>query len=135
MDLNDILTKAGNQIVVGRAFGAPIEKDGRTIIPVAFVAGGGGGGQGTDEKANQGEGGGFGGVVYPIGAYVIRDDQVRFVPAVNVTRLITAVLFVVRAVVKSRMKVTVMEEYGRDRQGKAGRCGRKGRNQRTAHAH
>src|SRR5579863_2073322 len=92
MDMNDILSKAGDQLVVGRAFGTPVEKDGGLIIPVAFVAGGGGGGQGTDEKTNQGEGGGFGGIVYPIGVYAIRGEQVRFIPAVNLTRIVMGVL-------------------------------------------
>ncbi len=111
MDLHDILDKMGDHLVVGRAFGAPIEKDGATVVPVAIVAGGGGGGQGTDEKANQGEGGGFGGLVYPIGVYAIRDGNVRFVPAVNVTRIIGAVLLMVRAVVRSRKKVTVVKAH------------------------
>ena len=108
MDLNQILAKAGDHLVVGRAFGPPVEKDGVVLIPVAIVAGGGGGGQGTGD-AQQGEGGGFGGLVYPLGVYSIRGGQAGFVPAVNVTRIITATLFMVRVIVRSRMKVTVVK--------------------------
>jgi uncharacterized spore protein YtfJ len=111
MGINDILDKAGSHLVVGRAYGTPVEKDGTMIIPVAFVAGGGGGGQGSDEKANQGEGGGFGGVVYPIGVYAIREDKVRFIPSVNVTRIIMGVLFLVRLAVKTRMRVAVVKGH------------------------
>lgn len=116
MDIDDILTKAGNQLVVGRAFGTPVEdKGGGMIIPVALVAGGGGGGQGTDTKAQDGEGGGFGGIVYPIGVYSIREGKVRFVPAVNVTRIAMGLLFLLRLAVKSRMKVTGKGAQGRRR--------------------
>lgn len=108
MKLDQIFEKAGDHLVVGRAFGTPIEKDGTVVVPVAFVAGGGGGGQGSDAQAQQGEGGGFGGLVYPIGVYSIRDGQVRFVPAVDVTRMITSVLSIVRLVVKSRTKERIV---------------------------
>ncbi len=89
---------------VRRAFGAGYEKDGLLVIPVALVGGGGGGGEGTmpndrgrgprpepetsDDIANRpegamgsGSGGGFGGLIMPIGAYVVKGDQVRWAPA------------------------------------------------------
>lgn len=116
MDLNDILTKAGNHLVVGRAFGSPVEKDGVTIVPVAFVAGGGGGGQGTDDKENQGEGGGFGGIVYPIGVYSIREGEVRFVPAINVTRIAMGLLFLLRLAVRRSTMVRGTKGHRRQRE-------------------
>ena len=108
MDINDILAKAGDRFAVDRAFGTPVEKDGTVLIPVAVAIGGGGGGQGSSKKAQEGEGGGFGGLVYPLGVYTVREGHVRFVPSVNVTRIITAVLLMMRVVSKSRMKVTLV---------------------------
>jgi uncharacterized spore protein YtfJ len=48
-----------------------------------------------------GSGGGFGGVVMPIGVYVVKDDQVRWVPALNVTFIAIAALGLVRVLVRS----------------------------------
>ena len=47
MDIQELLSKVGQNLSVSRSFGAAYEKDGAMIIPVAFVAGGGGGGEGT----------------------------------------------------------------------------------------
>jgi uncharacterized spore protein YtfJ len=120
MNAKDLLGKVGNNLSVGRSFGSAYEKDGLYVIPVAFVAGGGGGGEGpsgttstrdegTDgdvsvEESPYGSGAGFGGVVFPVGAYVVKDDDVRGVPAVNVTLLALVALGVVRFMVKSSMK-------------------------------
>ena len=41
-------------------------------------------------------GGGFGGLVLPSGAYVVKDDQVRWVPAVDVTIAVLASLSLMR---------------------------------------
>lgn len=119
MDVNDILGKSGSQLVAARAFGAPMERDGATIIPVAVVAGGGGGGQGSDEGTTHGEGGGFGGLVYPIGVYVVRGDSVRFVPSVNVTRIVVGAVALLRLAVRSRVKVAAVRGYDSTRASKA----------------
>jgi uncharacterized spore protein YtfJ len=89
MNLNELMQQVRDQVTVGRVFGDPIERDGVTVVPVARVMGGGGGGQGTDE-AQQGEGGGFGMVARPAGVYVVRGQDVRFRPAVDVDRLVIA---------------------------------------------
>ncbi|MGD0692752.1 MAG: spore germination protein GerW family protein [Acidimicrobiales bacterium] len=97
MDVQELLSKVAQHLSVSRAFGTAYEKDGSLVIPVALVAGGGGGGEGTsgppssdaaldDEDAasdteSSGSGGGFGGVVMPVGVYVVKDEQVRWVPA------------------------------------------------------
>src|ERR1035437_5638221 len=47
MDIQELLSRVGQNLSVSRSFGAAYEKDGAMIIPVAFVAGGGGGGEGT----------------------------------------------------------------------------------------
>ena len=121
MDAGDLLAKAGENLSVRRAFGAAYEKDGMLIIPVAMVAGGGGGGtarpRGGRPPARPGSvpeagpavreatlggsertdaGGGFGGLVLPAGAYVVKGGQVRWVSAVDITIAMLASLSLVR---------------------------------------
>jgi uncharacterized spore protein YtfJ len=120
VDVRDLLNRAVENISVSRAFGSAYERDGVLVIPVAFVASGGGVGEGPtasssshdeeasafgEPRAGTGSGGGFGGVVMPVGAYVVKDQQVRWVPAVNVTVIVIAVLCAIRLVTKSRVKV------------------------------
>ncbi|HEV2427720.1 MAG TPA: spore germination protein GerW family protein [Acidimicrobiales bacterium] len=116
MDVSDLLGRLGASLSVSRAFGEPVERDGTTVIPVAFVSGGGGGGTGgpgdQDEGSTEpgaadavtGEGGGFGGVVWPLGAFEIRDGRTRFVPAfsANVALAIAMLAFVL--VVRGRRR-------------------------------
>jgi hypothetical protein len=121
VDVENLLAKVADTLSVRRAFGTAYEKDGMLIIPVAIVAGGGGGGTRRSRRASpppgpgsppaQGagardaapqdpgrteEGGGFGGLVLPSGAYVVKGDQVRWVPAVDVTIAALASLSLVR---------------------------------------
>jgi hypothetical protein len=111
---------------VRRAFGTAYEKDGMLIIPVAIVAGGGGAGTAQVAPGNPaaergsppGEGaavhditpqnpgrtdvgGGFGGLVLPSGAYVVRGDQVRWIPAVDVTIVAVASLSLLQVVART----------------------------------
>ncbi|MFU8840472.1 MAG: spore germination protein GerW family protein [Nitriliruptoraceae bacterium] len=81
-----------------RVVGAPVERGGATVVPLAVVSGGSGGGSGTDKDGNLGQGAGWGGRARPVGAYVLEDGRVRYEPVVDVTRL--AVLVTVVAVVK-----------------------------------
>jgi uncharacterized spore protein YtfJ len=83
-DVNELLGGAQDAINVKRVFGEPIETEGVTVIPAAKVGGGGGGG---GDNENNG-GGGFGLGAKPVGAYVIKGDDVRWVPAVDVNRLL-----------------------------------------------
>ena len=46
-------------------------------------------------------GGGFGGLVMPTGAYVVKGDQVRWVPAVDVTVVVLASLSLVRILTRA----------------------------------
>ena len=116
MDVENLLAKVSDNLSVRRAFGAAYEKDGLLIIPVAMVAGGGGGGTSgprhrdsaarpdpltapdaaAQESGRADAGGGFGGVVLPAGAYVVKGDQVRWVPAVDATIVVLASLALVR---------------------------------------
>ncbi len=115
MDVERLLSRAAEDLSVRRAFGPAIERDGALIIPVAWVAGGGGGGaQGpqaqvpqaeglkAEEGNGSGAGGGFGGVTWPLGVYVIKEGRVRWVPVVDATRIALAGLGIFRAVVKLR---------------------------------
>ena len=119
MDVGNLLMKASDNLSVRRAFGTAYEKDGILIIPVAMVAGGGGGGtarprqagppadaspegspaaqEATAQDSQRADtGGGFGGVVLPAGAYVVKGDQVRWVPAVDMTIVVLTTLGVAR---------------------------------------
>src|SRR5688572_12406445 len=104
MELEDLLTKVSESLQVGRSFGPAVEHGDVTLVPVAVVVGGGGGGSGTDpgDPAKTGSGGGFGSVSWPIGAYAIKDGGVRWVPAVDVTRLAVAAVALVRVLLKRR---------------------------------
>jgi len=128
MDVENFLAKATENLSVRRAFGAAYERDGMLIIPVALVAGGGGGGTGAARGQRSGSaagsdsppeagaaaheaipqdpgrmdaGGGFGGLVLPSGAYVVKGDQVRWVPAVDVTIVALASLSLARVLART----------------------------------
>jgi uncharacterized spore protein YtfJ len=121
MDVETLLARTSDHLSVRRAFGTAYEKDGMLIIPVAMVAGGGGAGTAhprrgnsaarpdstpgqsaaaddaaAQDSAHMDAGGGFGGLVLPAGAYVVKDGQVRWVPAVNMTLIVLASLSAVR---------------------------------------
>ncbi len=123
MDIQELMNRVAQNLSVGRAFGTAYEKGGTLVIPVAFVAGGGGGGEGTTVpgsdaqeseapsgghahhgEPSSGSGGGFGGVVLPVGAYVVKDESVRWIPAVSVNIAILAGLSVVRLLVRARRR-------------------------------
>ena len=87
MKIADVVTTARDAVTVRRVYGEPYEKNGITVIPAAVVTGGAGGGTGHDEKGQEGEGGGFGLSGRPAGAYVIRDGQVSWRPAIDPNRL------------------------------------------------
>src|SRR4051812_23570952 len=78
-DVDELLRGAREALSVTRVFGEPHEQDGVTVIPAASVRGGGGGG---GDKEDNG-GGGFALMAKPAGAYVIKDGDVRWRPAVD----------------------------------------------------
>jgi uncharacterized spore protein YtfJ len=84
MKVQEILKDAQDTLTVKRVFGEPFEKDGVTIIPAANISGGGGGGAGPDESG----GGGFGINARPSGAYVIKNGDVTWQPAIDINRVI-----------------------------------------------
>jgi uncharacterized spore protein YtfJ len=82
-NVDEILEGARDAITVKRVYGDPVEREGVTIVPAAAVGGGGGGG--GDDEGNGG--GGFGVKARPVGAWVIRGDEVAWRPAVDVNRI------------------------------------------------
>ena len=88
MNVQELLSQARDNMTVKRVFGDPIERDGLTIIPVASVVGGAGGGSGEREGENAGSGAGYGLVARPAGAYIIKDGEVSWQPALDVNRVI-----------------------------------------------
>lgn len=109
MDVENLLAKMSDNVSVRRAFGTAYEKDGMLIIPVAIVAGGGGGGTASSRRENtvpqdpgsRDAGGGLGGLVLPSGAYVVKGDKVRWVPAVDTTILVLASLGMARMLTRA----------------------------------
>jgi uncharacterized spore protein YtfJ len=83
-NVDEILEGAREAMSVRRVFGEPYEQDGVTIIPAAAVRGGGGGG--GDEMNNGGAG--FGLQARPVGAYVVKDGDVSWKPAVDPNRIV-----------------------------------------------
>jgi len=63
--LSSIADKVRENANAETVYGEPIERDGKTVVPVAKIAYGFGGGYGSerDESQNGGEGGGIGGGV------------------------------------------------------------------------
>ena len=102
MKVVELVTTARDAITVKRVFAEPYEKDGVTVIAAAIVAGGGGGGGGHDDQGQEGEGGGFGVMSRPAGAYVITGGNVRWRPAVDVNRLFAVLGAVVIAYMLTR---------------------------------
>lgn len=119
-----ITRAAGDALHVRRAFGEPVRHGEVTLVPVAAVSGGSGSGWGDGEGSGEvgletaegqspdagpggrfrpagssagqgsGGGGGFGVRVRPVGAYVVRDASVTWVPAIDVSRVLLGGLMV-----------------------------------------
>ena len=83
MNVDEFLSSVRESMHARRVYADPIEHDGVVVIPAAAVAGGGGGG---GDDADNG-GGGFGLRARPVGAYVIKDGEVSWKPAIDVVRL------------------------------------------------
>lgn len=95
MEILTLLEQARDTLNVRRVYAEPIERNGTTVIAAAAVQGGGGGGEGggeggdgDDHGQGHGAGGGWGAKARPVGAYVIRDDEVTWQPAIDVSRII-----------------------------------------------
>ena len=112
MDVQDITSQARDALTVKRVFGEPYEKDGLTIIPAARVQGAVGAGGGEDPQTQgKGSGGGFGMTARPVGAFIVREGELTWQPAMDVTRIVLGgqlvaivALLTIRAIYKARVK-------------------------------
>jgi uncharacterized spore protein YtfJ len=112
MELQDVIAQARDALTVKRVYGEPYEKDGVTIIPAAQIQGGAGAGGGEDQEGKgKGSGSGFGLTARPVGAFIVREGELSWRPAVDVNRIIlggqivaVVALLTVRAIVKARAK-------------------------------
>lgn len=123
VDVRQLIEEARDTMTGRRVYSEPYERNGVTVILAARVQGGGGGGAGegqgmpskdgddTGTGSGSGWGGGFGLNARPVGAFVVRGDDVRFVPAVDVTRIAIgaqlvamAALLTLRVIVRARAK-------------------------------
>ena len=88
MDVQEFTAQARDALTVKRVFGEPYEQDGLTIIPAARVQGAAGAGGGEDPQGQgKGSGGGFGMTARPVGAFIIREGELTWRPAVDATRI------------------------------------------------
>jgi uncharacterized spore protein YtfJ len=110
MDVKETIEAARDSMTVRRVYGDPYERNGVTVIPAASVQGGAGGGSG-EEAGKTGGGGGFGLRARPVGAYVMRGEEVRWEPALDLNRVILGgqvvalvALLVLRSIKRSRAR-------------------------------
>jgi uncharacterized spore protein YtfJ len=109
--LESVAELSRNAGIADAVFGAPVDREGVTVIPVARLARGGGGGSGTEAGAGTGGGGGFGVTARPVGAFVIRGGKVSWRPALDLNRVIAGgqvvavvALLMVRSIVRARRR-------------------------------
>ena len=105
----DVVNEARAAMRASEVFAAPIEKNGVTIIPAAKISGGAGGG--GDQQEPQAGGMGFGVSSRPVGAFVIKGNDVSWQPALDLNRVIlmgqvvaVVALLTARAIVKAVAK-------------------------------
>jgi len=84
MNALETINQARDALTAKRVYGEPYQVDGVTVIPAAVVMGGGGAGGDTEGNG----GGGFGLSARPAGAWVIKDGDATWRPAIDVNRAI-----------------------------------------------
>jgi uncharacterized spore protein YtfJ len=82
-NVDELLRGAQDAMTVRRVYGDPVETEGVTIVPAAAVRGGAGGGGDSEHNG----GAGFGLNARPVGAWVLRDGEATWSPAVDVNRI------------------------------------------------
>jgi uncharacterized spore protein YtfJ len=85
MDVHEMVARAQDATTVRRVYGEPYEKNGVTVIPAARVSGRGGSGSAGSGKNI---GGGFRVDAEPVGAYVMRGNEVEWQPVFDLSRVI-----------------------------------------------
>ena len=102
MDFQKAIAATHDVFSAKRVYGEPYERDGVTVIPAASVVGGGGGG-GDEQSA----GTGYGVLARPVGAYVIRDGEVDWRPALDRTVVVVTVGVVAIALLRALRTLAV----------------------------
>ena len=87
MQLQELISGARDAVSAKRVYGDAYEKNGLTVIPAATVRGGVGAGLGDGEAGESG-GGGFGLMARPSGAWIVKDGQATWKPAIDVNRIV-----------------------------------------------
>ena len=102
--ITTLVERLGARFGAASVFGAPVEREGVTVVPVATVRFGFGGGTGSDPtKQQEGEGAGAGGAMTAAGYIELRNGRSRFVPIVRPERMVALVfLAFVAALVLAR---------------------------------
>jgi len=90
--LTRLAERLGRNASASAVFGAPVERDGVTVIPVARVRWGFGGGGGRESKAQDGWGGGGGVQAAPLGFIEVKDGEARYRRVHDPLRLAIAAL-------------------------------------------
>lgn len=96
-NVDEMFKGVQDTLTVRRVYGDPVETEGLTVVPAAVVRGGAGGGGDSDHNG----GGGFGLNARPVGAWVIRDGDAEWKPALDLNRVafyafVLGVLFALR---------------------------------------
>jgi uncharacterized spore protein YtfJ len=116
VDVRQVVQEARDVLTGRRVYSEPYERNGVTVILASRLQGGGGGGAGEDGRQEgkppqTGWGGGFGMTARPVGAFVIRGEEVRFVPALDVNRIVAGgqivavvALLTIRAALRRRAR-------------------------------
>jgi uncharacterized spore protein YtfJ len=110
MNSADVLAKARDAMTARTAFGEPIVSGDVVVLPAAKIRGGAGGG-GPEGADNGGAGGGFGVTTTPIGAFVIKDGEVRWRPVIDINKIVmggqivaVVALLSLRSIMKARAR-------------------------------
>jgi uncharacterized spore protein YtfJ len=116
VDVREVVEQAREVMTGRRVFSEPYERNGVTVILASRVQGGGGGGAGQEGPASErqgqtGWGGGFGLSATPVGAFVLRGEEVRWVPAIDVNKVVmggqlvaVVALLTIRRIVAARRR-------------------------------
>jgi uncharacterized spore protein YtfJ len=115
MDVQDVIAQTRDAVTVKRVFGKPYETAGVSVIPVAKVRGGAGGGGGEGPQGEgKGSGSGFGLAARPVGAFLVRGEELTWRPAVDINRIVLgAQIVAVVALVTIRSIVRIRASAGR----------------------
>ena len=81
MNTPEVLDVLRSSIAAKRVYAEPVHEDGVTVVAAANVRGGGGGG-------SEDGGFGFGLIGSPTGAWIVKDGEVAWKPALDVNRVL-----------------------------------------------